>query len=235
MNIAERVWRPAYEVSLRQPLDWEDGSLVLIHPQLDIFHAGVSPSWTKKVYDAMAAASHHTFVVPTRHPHIMMRWALARPLRNVWLGVMVSDQFGANELMPDLMKVCDGILKFVWCEPLLGLIDLESWIERLGWVIAGGGTGMDALPVHPGWVRWLRDQCQKAGKPFFFRQWGEWLPEDQVDMRGRFPSIGVQVILDRGGNSGKLRGIDEVKVYRVGRDAAGNSLDGRHWLEVPGR
>jgi protein gp37 len=27
--------------------------------------------------------------------------------------------------------------------------------------------------VHPDWVRGVRDQCQAAGVPFFFKQWGD--------------------------------------------------------------
>jgi len=26
------------------------------------------------------------------------------------------------------------------------------------------------------WARSLRDQCKAAAVPFFFKQWGEWLP-----------------------------------------------------------
>ena len=30
--------------------------------------------------------------------------------------------------------------------------------------------------MHPDWARALRDQCAAADVPFFFKQWGEWLP-----------------------------------------------------------
>jgi protein gp37 len=52
---------------------------------------------------------------------------------------------------------------------------------RLGAVIAGGETGPNARPTHPDWVRGLRDQCEAAEVPFFFKQWGEYrecLPPD---------------------------------------------------------
>lgn len=44
----------------------------------------------------------------------------------------------------------------------------------------GGETGHGARPMHPGWVRSLRDQCVSAGVPFFFKKWsaykghGDW-------------------------------------------------------------
>jgi protein gp37 len=43
---------------------------------------------------------------------------------------------------------------------------------RIHWVIAGGESGPGARPMHPDWVRSIRDQCVAAGVPFFFKQWG---------------------------------------------------------------
>jgi protein gp37 len=56
-------------------------------------------------------------------------------------------------------------------EPLLedlGALDLSG----IGWVILGGESGHGARPMHADWVRSVRDQCQAAGVPFFFKQWG---------------------------------------------------------------
>jgi protein gp37 len=61
----------------------------------------------------------------------------------------------------DLGKICTGD------GPPLATID---------WVIVGGESGRNARPMHPQWARALRDQCEGAGVPFFFKQWGEWLP-----------------------------------------------------------
>jgi protein gp37 len=52
--------------------------------------------------------------------------------------------------------------------------------RKIDWVIAGGESGPGARPMHPEWVRGLRDQCAAAQVPFFFKQWGEWAPGDQV-------------------------------------------------------
>lgn len=43
-------------------------------------------------------------------------------------------------------------------------------------IIVGGESGLKARPMHPDWVRSLRDQCESAGVPFLFKQWGEWAP-----------------------------------------------------------
>lgn len=48
--------------------------------------------------------------------------------------------------------------------------------EAIHWVIAGGESGHNARPMHPDWIRSLRDQCKAAAVPFFFKQWGEYMP-----------------------------------------------------------
>jgi protein gp37 len=56
-------------------------------------------------------------------------------------------------------------------EPLLedlGSLDLAG----IHWVIAGGESGPAARPMEAAWVRAVRDLCQTAGVPFFFKQWG---------------------------------------------------------------
>lgn len=62
-------------------------------------------------------------------------------------------------------------------EPLLGPVTLPDEFLALGkraWVITGGESGHHARQANPNWYRSLRDQCQGAGVPFFFKQWGEY-------------------------------------------------------------
>lgn len=49
----------------------------------------------------------------------------------------------------------------------------EGQTRQILWVIVGGESGPGARPMHPDWVRKVRDDCQAAGVPFFFKQWGE--------------------------------------------------------------
>lgn len=86
----------------------------------------------------------------------------------------------------------------------------------LDWVIVGGETGPGSRPMHPDWVRSLRDQCQEAHVPFFFKQWG-----DHVECDGsQSPSPSTRMS-------------DMTPMVRVGRRAAGRLLDGCEWNEVP--
>ena len=45
-------------------------------------------------------------------------------------------------------------------------------LPAIDWVIVGGESGPKARPMHPQWAQSLRDQCNAAGVPFLFKQWG---------------------------------------------------------------
>lgn len=99
--------------------------------------------------------------------------------------------------------------------------------RRLGWVITGGESGPGARPAHPDWFRSIRDQCAAAGVPFFFKQWGEWLPAEDI------PSE-AQESLELQNRDGYAGGEDNLALlYRVGKKAAGRQLDGVIWDQVP--
>lgn len=124
----------------------------------------------------------------------------AWPLPNVWLGVSAEDQAHADERIPDLLAT-PAAKRFASAEPLLGPIEFNgvssdrretwNWLRgetgtmypdgpdfdygaKLDWIIVGGESQRGARPMHPDWARSIRDQCQAAGVPFFFKQWGAW-------------------------------------------------------------
>lgn len=81
-----------------------------------------------------------------------------------------------------------------------------AWRKFIDWVVVGGESGPKARPMHPQWARDLRDQCAAAGVPFLFKQWGEWLPDNQ--------------------NPAVASPHDPSGAIRVGKKAAGRLLDG---------
>ncbi|GAB6125051.1 phage Gp37/Gp68 family protein [Humidesulfovibrio idahonensis] len=130
--------------------------------------------------------------------------------------------------------------------------DPQGW-PSLDWVICGGETGPGARPMHPDWPCKLRDDCEAAGVPFFFKQWGEWGP---THVNGHGPvwwsfenyshycakahthmSKGDKLICPDGHIP--TDGREDGKSYpmyptrRVGKAKAGRVLDGRTWEEVP--
>src|SRR5690606_2983460 len=69
----------------------------------------------------------------------------------------------------------------------------------LDWIIVGGESGQDARPMHPAWARAIRDQCAAEQVPFFFKQWGSWLPgedciasemAEDLELRDRYQFFG---------------------------------------------
>jgi protein gp37 len=183
------------------------------------------------------------------------------PLPNVWIGVTAENQARADERIPILLET-PAAVRFVSCEPLLGPIDLGKWLEcptcaesgeiynpiedafedcpahfsPLHWIIAGGETGRGARPMHPDWVRNLRDQCQVAGVPFFFKSWGEWAPFDLVtDFYAPRKLIAYDGSLqgEYCGWGCDNRAKRFAQVVRVGKKYAGCLLDGRTWEEYP--
>jgi protein gp37 len=144
---------------------------------------------------------------------------------NVWLGTSVEDQAAADLRIPQLHNI-PARVRFLSCEPLLGPIDFEcfpiptsAWPSTgIGWVIAGGESGANARPMHPAWVRSLRDQCHNAGVPFLFKQWGE------------FVTAGSTAAIPALDPNKKLKGHrfpDGTLVLRVGKKNAGRTLDGQ--------
>lgn len=95
---------------------------------------------------------------------------------NVWLGTSVGYQ-GSTHRAHTLAQV-PAKLRWLSVEPLIGQID-ELPLAGIHWVVCGGESGPGARPMHPNWARSIRDQCQAAGVPFLFKQWGAWLPEGQ--------------------------------------------------------
>jgi hypothetical protein len=60
---------------------------------------------------------------------------------------------------------------FLSIEPLLEDLG-EINLAGIHWVIVGGESGAGARPMQKEWVLSLRDQCERAKVPFFFKQWG---------------------------------------------------------------
>lgn len=121
---------------------------------------------------------------------MVAEWLLGKAPPNLWLGTTVENQAYADERIPLLLKI-PAKVRFLSCEPLLGPIDFwpptpgtegavtSDWSPKglagIHWVIAGGESGGKARPTHPDWFRAIRNTCEDAGVPFFFKQWGDYI------------------------------------------------------------
>jgi protein gp37 len=109
--------------------------------------------------------------------------------------------------------------------------------DQVNWVVVGGESGPDARPMHPDWVRSIRDQCQAAGVPFFFKQWGEWWPISQTpdgwsDEHPRYAKRS-KVLQLNGDDIGLSFPPGAMTCFKVGKNVSGRILDGREWNEMP--
>lgn len=106
---------------------------------------------------------------------------------------------------------------------------------KFGLVITGGESGAQARPSHPEWFRSLRDQCAGAGVPFHFKQWGEWLPEGQLDRAGFgwAPGLDGRVHWWQAEPPVGQSLIDGHCSIKVGKHQAGHRLDGVEHVEMP--
>lgn len=147
------------------------------------------------------------------------------PLPNVWLGVTAEDQASADERIPLLLQ-CPAAVRWVSVEPMVGAISFRwpKWhllegndhdgLRMLDWIVCGGESGPGARPVHPDWVRSIRDQCAEASVPFLWKQWGEWAPDCLCQTKRpcrtvKRPGAGLPGVM-----------------FRCGKKAAGRELDG---------
>jgi protein gp37 len=235
--------------SLTIPLHWRKPRLVFVNSMSDLGHARITREFLARVWAVMAATPQHTYQTLSKRPDRMRRllssvefqadvWReLDRlagehqiteppggwPLRNVWVGTSVElDRYCSRA---DDLRETPAAVRFLSCEPLLGPLPSLS-LDGIGWLIAGGESGPDARPMLPAWPRTLRDQCQAASVPFFFKQWGEWAPTGAVGIGGHDPRRGfVGAPVDEHGC--------REEIARVGKHNAGRVLDGRTWDEYP--
>ncbi len=149
--------------------------MVFVNSMSDLFHRDVDDATIVAIARVMTAADWHTYQVLTKRSE-RLRDMLRGPLRfaselpHIWWGVSVEDRKHGLPRVEHLRSAAAG-LRMLSVEPLLedlGRFDLDG----IGWVIAGGESGPGAAPLDPDWIRAVRDRCDVAGVPFFFKQWG---------------------------------------------------------------
>lgn len=194
-NAAENVVLHPERLSV--PLRWKRPRMIFVNSMSDLFHELLPDKYIADCFNIMALANHHTFQVLTKRPDRMHDWvkrwghhdfggykkdwpgevdAVPWPLPNVWLGVSTENQRWADARIPLLLDT-PAAVRFISAEPLLGEINLHPYMHGLDWVIVGGESGPKHRPMKPDWAREIRDECQREGVPFFFKQVGGRTPK----------------------------------------------------------
>ena len=239
------------------PIEWLADLLKLIHdtPNLDWLLLTKRPqNWADRIA-AVWKDCDAPFLRDWEEDYLV-GWLEGRAPDNIRIGTSVENQEMADERIPNLLEI-PARVRFLSCEPLLEEVDLYrvrgalmegaetchrgiAHDERkcdcafgVDWVICGGESGPGARPMHPDWARSLRDQCQAAGVPFFFKQWGEWYPLAPGRLVG-FDSNIEMVLPDASEYDRKTLAPENAQpMIRDGKRVAGRELDGREWNELP--
>lgn len=175
----------------RQPLKWNQEARAAGNAE-NVFCASLADiyedreelkPWRADLFDLIWATPWLNWMILTKRPENVTRLTPARYQDgrfpgNIWLGTSVENQAAADERIGNLGRV-PARVHFLSMEPLLGAVELE-FPSVVDWVIVGGESGPDARPMHPAWVRSIRNKCRDYGCAFFFKQWGEWLPISEM-------------------------------------------------------
>jgi len=151
------------------PFKWKRPRTIFVNSMSDLFHPEVPVEYVQSVFDVMRRADWHTYQVLTKRPERAA--GLSRSLEwspNIWMGTSVENQRWTSRI--EHLRHTDAAVKFLSCEPLLGPLQLD--LRGIDWVIVGGESGFRARPMRADWARKIREQCQRAGVAFFFKQWG---------------------------------------------------------------
>jgi protein gp37 len=168
-------YRNGFELTLHPhtieiPLRWKTPQMIFVNSMSDLFHVDVPLDYILQIFNVMERAYWHTFQVLTKRSERLLELSpqLQWP-KNVWMGVSVETM--KYRFRIDDLRQTGAAIKFLSLEPLLGpLPDLD--LSDIDWIIVGGESGPRARPMKESWVIEIRDQCQKAQVPFFFKQWG---------------------------------------------------------------
>jgi len=224
----------------------------------DVFDNAVDPAWRDDLFRLIEATPNLDWLLLTKRignvQHMVWpRWMQVGFPPHVWMGATIVNQEEADRDIAKLQAL-PARVRYLSMEPLLGPVVLYGFMagdghdapyfkEHIDWVIVGGESGPGARPMHPDWARSLRDQCESAGVPFLFKQWGEWAQTDESPVHPeatRLPGNLCRVTRDGvtadhyvaiSTNGGRRR----YELHRVGKKAAGRILDGRTWDGVPSK
>jgi protein gp37 len=158
------------EGSLDVPSKWKSSRLIFVNSMADLFHEAVPLEFIQRVFAIMNDHPRHIFQILTKRaknleelsPHL--NWT-----SNIWMGVSVEN--ADYRYRVDHLRRTGAAVKFLSLEPLLGPLG-ELDLYGIDWVIVGGESGPGARPMSEGWVREIRDQCQRTDTAFHFKQWG---------------------------------------------------------------
>ncbi len=161
-----RLWPDRLDL----PLTWKKPRTIFVNSMSDIFHEDIPLAFILKVFTSMRRADWHVYQILTKRSERLLELDRHLPwASHMWMGVSVENEDYAFRI--EHLRGTRSKVKFLSLEPLLGPLP-NLMLRGIDWVIVGGESGPGARPMDPEWVLEIRNQCQKAKVPFFFKQWG---------------------------------------------------------------
>lgn len=158
--------------TLGEPYKWKKSRVVFVNSMSDLFHPEVSIEFIQDVFKVMNENPRHVFQILTKRTELLLEYddaGLLNWTENIWMGTSVEDNRVKERI--DTLSKTKADTKFLSCEPLIGpLTDMN--LSNIDWVIVGGESGHNPRPLQPEWVIDIKQQCEAANVPFFFKQWG---------------------------------------------------------------
>ncbi len=168
-------YRNEFELTLHKhavemPLKLKSPQVIFVNSMSDLFHDAVPLEFIQEIFTVMNKANQHTYQVLTKRSERLAELAHKLPWApNIWMGVSVENSDYTYRI--DDLRTTDAEVKFLSLEPLLGPLPGIN-LDNIDWAIVGGESGPGARPMDSSWVLDIKDQCEEAGVPFFFKQWG---------------------------------------------------------------
>jgi protein gp37 len=169
-NYARGFELAMHENAVGLPLKWKKPQTIFVNSMSDLFHQAVPDEFILKIFDVMCRANWHRYQILTKRSDRLLELSPRLPWKShIWMGVSVESLDYAFRI--EHLRKTAAMVKFLSLEPLLGPLPGLN-LEGIDWVIVGGESGPGARPMDPAWVFEIREQCQTANVPFFFKQWG---------------------------------------------------------------
>jgi protein gp37 len=174
---------------LDQPIRWKRPRRIFVNSLSDVFHESVDVDTIARIFAVMASAPHHSFQLLTKRSKRMRDvlsridfWTQVEMARRkiaaehdisggpallaappwVWLGVSIEND--RYTFRADHLRDTPAAVRWVSAEPLLGPLPSLD-LTGIAWLVAGGESGPGGRPMHPDWVRDLRDRCLATACP----------------------------------------------------------------------
>ncbi len=168
------------------------------------------------------------------------------PIPNILIGTKISNQKETNETLSELRQISVKHWQtWIWIDPMTSQIHFSDEWKFLKWIVLEGRADKTSDPIHPYWLRTIRDFCTENQIPFFFKSWGDWMPKNiweeslskktSVKKWNQFDwgSITLTGEFHQFSLPNPLRSREECLVLKIGKSKTKSILDGQTFHQFP--